>query len=55
MARATEMFFDSMGVMLTMQTNIENMQGDIREMQSEIKVLQMENRPIIDRVFGEDN
>ncbi len=55
MARATEMFIDSMGVMRTMQTNIENMQGDIREMQSEIRGLQMENRRIIDRVFGEDN
>ena len=55
MARATEMFIDSMGVMRTMQTNIENMQGDIREMQSEIRGLQIENRRIIDRVFGEDN
>ena len=39
--RATEMFIDSLGV--------------IREMQSEIRGLQVENRRIIDRVFGEDN
>ena len=48
MDRATEIFIDSMGVMRTMQTNIETMQ-------SEIRGLQMENRRIIDRVFGEDN
>ena len=41
MGRATEMFIDSLGV--------------IREMQSEIRGLQVENRRIIDRVFGEDN
>ncbi|MDJ0573612.1 MAG: hypothetical protein QNJ65_00415 [Xenococcaceae cyanobacterium MO_234.B1] len=55
MGRATDMFIDSMNVMRTMQTNIENMQTDIREMQSEIRGLQVENRRIIDRVFGEDN
>ena len=48
MDRATEIFIDSMGVMRTMQTNIETMQ-------SEIRGLQMENRRIIDRDFGEDN
>ncbi len=48
MDRATEIFIDSMGVMRTMQTNIETMQ-------SEIRGLQLENRRIIDRVFGEDN
>ncbi len=41
MGRATEMFIDSIGV--------------IRIMQSEIRGLQLENRRIIDRVFGEDN
>ena len=41
MGRATEMFIDSIGV--------------IRIMQSEIRGLQIENRRIIDRVFGEDN
>ena len=41
MGRATEMFIDSMGVM--------------REMQSEIRGLQVENRRILDRLFGEDD
>jgi chromosome segregation ATPase len=55
MGRATEMFIDSMGVIRTMQTNIETMQTNIETMQSEIRGLQVENRRIIDRVFGEDN
>lgn len=37
-----------MGVMRTMQTNIETMQ-------SEIKGLQLENRRILDRIFGEED
>jgi hypothetical protein len=36
-----------MGVMRTMQGNIETMQ-------SEIKGLQLENRRILDRIFSED-
>jgi len=39
--RATEIFIDSIGVM--------------REMQSEIRGLQVENRRILDRLFGEEN
>ncbi|MGF1540193.1 MAG: hypothetical protein ACFCU5_07025 [Pleurocapsa sp.] len=48
MGRATEIFIDSMSVIRTMQNNIETMQ-------SEIRGLQVENRRIIDRVFGEEN
>ena len=48
MGRATEIFIDSMGVIRTMQNNIETMQ-------SEIRGLQVENRRILDRFFGEDN
>ena len=55
MGRATEIFIDSMGVIRTMQTNIETMQTDIRTMQTEIRGLQVENRRLLDRFFGEDN
>jgi ribonuclease HII len=48
MGRATEMFIDSMGVMRIMQNNFETMQ-------SEIRGLQVENRRILDRLFGEEN
>jgi chromosome segregation ATPase len=41
LGRATEIFIDSMNVM--------------REMQSEIRGLQVENRRILDRLFGEEN
>ena len=40
MAEATDLFLDSMKV--------------IKEMQKEVRGLQVENRRIIDRVFGED-
>ncbi len=40
MAEATELFLDSMKV--------------IKEMQKEVRGLQVENRRIMDRVFGED-
>ncbi|WP_019505366.1 hypothetical protein [Pleurocapsa sp. PCC 7319] len=48
MGRATEMFVDSISVIRTMQTNIETIQ-------SEIRGLQVENRRILDRLFGEEN
>ena len=40
MGELTNIFIDSMGV--------------IKEMQSQVKGLQMENRRIIEKVFGED-
>ena len=40
MAEATDLFLDSMKV--------------IKEMQKEVRGLQVENRRIMDRVFGED-
>lgn len=62
MGRATEMFIDSMGVVRTVQTNIETMQTNIETiqinietMQSEIRGLQVENRRVFDRLFGEDS
>ena len=53
--RATEIFIDSMGIMRTMQTNIETMQTNIETMQSEIRGLQLENRRILDRIFGAED
>ncbi len=41
MGELTSIFIDSMGV--------------IKEMQSQVRGLQMENRRIIERVFGEDD
>ena len=41
MGELTNIFIDSMAV--------------IREMQSEVRGLQIENRRILERVFGEDN
>ena len=38
-----------------MQTNIETMQTNIETMQSEIKGLQLENRRILDRLFGAED
>jgi chromosome segregation ATPase len=62
MARATEMFIDSMGVMRIMQNNfeamqhnIETIQNNIETMQGEIRGLQVENRRILDRLFGEES
>ena len=60
--RATEIFIDSMGVMRTVQTNIETVQTNIETVQtnievmrSEIKGLQLENRRILDRLFGAED
>ena len=60
--RATEIFIDSMGMMRRvqtnvdrMQTNIERIQTNIERMQSEIRGLQLENRRILDRLFGTED
>jgi TolA-binding protein len=37
-----------------MQTNVREMQTDVREMQSEVKGLQIENRRILQRIFGDE-
>lgn len=47
LARLADMFTESVGIIRTMQTNIENMQKDIRG-------LQTENKRILDHLFGEN-
>ena len=39
----------------TVQTNIERIQSNIERMQSEIRGLQLENRRILDRLFGTED
>ena len=67
--RATEIFIDSMGMMRvvqtnvgtvqtnfeTVQTNFGTVQTNIERIQSEIRGLQLENRRILDRLFGTED